>query len=387
MRAAHRGALPVAVLLAALLSAAPAAAQEWRATAQVGRVTSGRAPAGNTGGSSVVLGIGRTAPRDWFGASAALPVDGDPFWVNAGGWKRLATGRTAGVLLDLSAHAFVQRYTSSEQIAPAPSPLPIPGPGPALRDVEVSGAGAGAEALAGLHAAFGPLRVEARGGAVGQRSELGGVTEARLLPTVDARVTLLHLPIVVGGETRGWWNGAERHAYAGATLRFIEGPVQLWGSAGGWLEGGVSDVVWAAGARTGIGPRLELQLAARGNGFDPVYRTASGTSVALGMSFRIGGGGGLRAPVPARYEDGQAEVRIAARTTVGRPSIAGDFTGWKPVPMERDRGSWTWRAALEPGTYHYAFVAEDGTWFVPEDTPGRRDDGMGGHVAILVVAP
>ena len=28
--------------------------------------------------------------------------------------------------------------------------------------------------------------------------------------------------------------------------------------------------------------------------------------------------------------------------------------------------------------YHYAFVAEDGTWFVPESVPGRQDDGMGG---------
>ena len=55
--------------------------------------------------------------------------------------------------------------------------------------------------------------------------------------------------------------------------------------------------------------------------------------------------------------------------------------------MEREGGRWIWRARLAPGTYHYAFVAEDGTWFVPESVPGRRDDGMGGHVAVLVVAP
>jgi hypothetical protein len=44
------------------------------------------------------------------------------------------------------------------------------------------------------------------------------------------------------------------------------------------------------------------------------------------------------------------------------------------------------RGTAAPGVYHYAFVAEDGTWFVPESVPGRQDDGMGGHVAVLVVS-
>ena len=74
------------------------------------------------------------------------------------------------------------------------------------------------------------------------------------------------------------------------------------------------------------------------------------------------------------------------RAAKGRPSIAGDFTGWKPVPMQRDGSRWTFTVKLEPGTYHYAFVGEDGTWFVPESVPGRQDDGMGGHVAVLVVS-
>jgi hypothetical protein len=74
------------------------------------------------------------------------------------------------------------------------------------------------------------------------------------------------------------------------------------------------------------------------------------------------------------------------RAAKGRPAIAGDFTGWKPVPMQRDGSRWTYMVKLEPGAYHYAFVAEDGTWFVPESVAGRQDDGMGGHVALLVVS-
>jgi hypothetical protein len=34
--------------------------------------------------------------------------------------------------------------------------------------------------------------------------------------------------------------------------------------------------------------------------------------------------------------------------------------------------------------YHYAFRT-GARWFVPEGTAGRRDDDMGGHVAVLVV--
>jgi hypothetical protein len=54
--------------------------------------------------------------------------------------------------------------------------------------------------------------------------------------------------------------------------------------------------------------------------------------------------------------------------------------------MQREGSHWTYALRLDPGVYHYAFVAEDGTWFVPESQPGRQADGMGGHVAVLVVS-
>jgi hypothetical protein len=53
--------------------------------------------------------------------------------------------------------------------------------------------------------------------------------------------------------------------------------------------------------------------------------------------------------------------------------------------MTNTAGSWTYTVAVAPGVYNYAFVNEDGEWFVPESVPGRKDDGMGGHVAVLVV--
>ncbi len=54
--------------------------------------------------------------------------------------------------------------------------------------------------------------------------------------------------------------------------------------------------------------------------------------------------------------------------------------------MQRDGRDWLLRITLPPGAYHYAFRSSNGEWFVPSSTPGRQDDGMGGHVALMVVS-
>jgi 1,4-alpha-glucan branching enzyme len=76
---------------------------------------------------------------------------------------------------------------------------------------------------------------------------------------------------------------------------------------------------------------------------------------------------------------------LAVSSASSRPSIAGDFNEWKPAPMERDGDQWSYTVAVTRGVYNYAFVGADGSWFVPKDVPGRKDDGMGGYVAVLVV--
>jgi hypothetical protein len=53
--------------------------------------------------------------------------------------------------------------------------------------------------------------------------------------------------------------------------------------------------------------------------------------------------------------------------------------------MQREGDHWTYTVAVPRGVYNYAFVDADGTWFVPKGVPGRKDDGMGGQVAVLVV--
>jgi hypothetical protein len=70
---------------------------------------------------------------------------------------------------------------------------------------------------------------------------------------------------------------------------------------------------------------------------------------------------------------------------VGSPSVAGEFSEWRPVAMTRAGDEWVLDLPLQSGVYRYAFVDASGEWFVPERYPGRVEDGFGGWVVLLVV--
>jgi hypothetical protein len=386
-----RGAL---VALALPVAAAPARAQEWRAAAQVGRASYEGAPAAAASTSTLVLGLGRSDLSSWLGLSAGIPMKDAPWWGVAAARRRFEEGVRLGALLDLSGHAFLQRDLRRTEAQPAPTspldpllppPTPPPEPPPPL-----SGQGAGGEAAAGGFATLGPVRLETRLGAAAQASEVAGVGQRRLLPLAHVRLSLEELPLSVSAETRGWSAHEGDHVYAGVTAQLARGPIVLWGSSGRWVEGGTGAIPWTAGASLALGDRLTLEVSARGNAFDPLYRTETALSVVAGTTVRLGGRARRvpeRAPVPDAYEAGRALVRLRSADASGSPAIAGDFTDWKPRPMRRDGDGWVFAVALDPGVYHYAFVAEDGKWFVPDAVPGRQSDGMGGFVAVLVVSP
>ena len=89
----------------------------------------------------------------------------------------------------------------------------------------------------------------------------------------------------------------------------------------------------------------------------------------------------LRAPATGARSSPSPRVPRRA----GRPSPATSPGGSRCRCSATALAGPTQRSSSR-GRYHYAFVAEDGTWFVPESVPGRQDDGMGGHVAVLVVS-
>ena len=387
-----RAALAIAILAAA----APASGQEWRAVVQAGRVEYVGAPTTAGSASTLVLGLDRADLASRLGVSAGVPFGDDPLWAVATAAKRFEAGRSLGPLVDVSGHLFFQHDYRRVEPPPStarPGPLgpllpPLQPPPPAERNAPLSGQGAGGELSAGAFGLIAPLRMEVRLGAAAQRSDLARVSEKRVLPFADARLSFTRGWLALAGETRGWSATEGEHLYAGGTAQAAAGPLVLWGSAGRWPRGGTRATSWAAGARLTAWDRLSFELSARAHAFDPLYRTETERSIVFATSFALDGRARrlpASAPVPAAYDAGRATLRIRASDAGGRPAIAGDFTGWKPQQMQREGDAWVFGVRLAPGVYHYAFVSEDGRWFVPESVPGRQSDGMGGHVAVLVV--
>jgi hypothetical protein len=68
-----------------------------------------------------------------------------------------------------------------------------------------------------------------------------------------------------------------------------------------------------------------------------------------------------------------------------RAEIMGDFTDWKPVPLEpAGTGRWMLPVELEPGVHHLNVRFDGGAWLVPRGAVSV-DDGFGGQVGMVVV--
>jgi len=94
-------------------------------------------------------------------------------------------------------------------------------------------------------------------------------------------------------------------------------------------------------------------------------------------------------PAAAKRADvrnnGEVILRLSAREAgTSPPSIAGDFTNWKPIRMERHKDEWRFSVRLSSGVYRFAFQNAGGDWFVPASFP-KTNDLMGGWVAVLVI--
>ncbi|HEX6132873.1 MAG TPA: glycogen-binding domain-containing protein [Longimicrobiales bacterium] len=383
-----RNPMHVVCAIALAGSLAPAHAQQWNVSAQAGRMRSALDPA--EASSSVALALQYLSSDATFRLSAGVPTSSvDALWAGAGLWKRAAfrrSGFLAGI--DLSGNAFVTRDRSASPNTPAP-PL-IPGPfNPPLEPVaDLSGHALAGQALPVIGWEGGRFQVHARAGASHYMAKFGDIEVDRTVRLADVQLTLSPAPsfAVMPVVRRYDADGEDGTTYAGASVMLAHARGSLWGSAGHWLDLDGAGVPWTAGATLRIHPRLGIEASARHDTFDPLYLQPPQTSWNVGLSLQVGGPVGSPAPpVPAAYADGRATIRLPVSESATPPSIAGDFNGWQPAPMQRSGDHWTFTVALEPGVYSYAFVRADGTWFVPESVPGRRDDGMGGHVAVLIV--
>lgn len=85
---------------------------------------------------------------------------------------------------------------------------------------------------------------------------------------------------------------------------------------------------------------------------------------------RIGGGGEL-------------VVRVFATDTM-LVDVAGDFSAWQPVQMEREGSFWVARVPLPPGKYRVAVRVNLGEWRAPRNLARVRDD-YGGESGLVVI--
>lgn len=381
---------PLVGALAVVLGAAPAAARQaaaqWAIELQGGRLqgTPGAEPASS---GALSLHLRHDHRNGGLRLGGGLPAEAnEPYWGSAAAWYRLlrsAGSWSAGV--DLVAHgALLRGRDGGFRRVPG-----LPFGRPQLEEVPATTASTiGGQVMPLVALERGGWRVQVRAGLaqVSMRQQDAGVD--RSIPQADLQVTrLIGDRFAVSPVVRRLREPAQTWAdYAGVTGVAAFSSLTLIASAGHWM--GVGDIAtpWAVSATLWPQGRVHLVAAARRDSYDPLTRQADLTSWHLGVGMKLGRlPRAAAAPIAAVDADGRAVIRLPLRAGGEGPRIAGDFTRWAPVPMRRDGDAWIYTATLEAGVYQYAFVAADGTWFVPPATPGRRDDGMGGHVAVLIV--
>lgn len=368
------------------LAPAPAAAQEWSLEARAGRLDfrlAEEVPAA----TSVGVGLTRMTSDGWFQLSTGVPLgEEDPLWgaLNVGERLGLVEAGSFTLGVDASGQAYLQRYPRSLE---EPEGGPIPG-NPFDRVVTEGttwGRGLAASALPVAALELGRVAVEARAGVSWYQSALGGTETTRNVPMADVGATIdLARGVSVGATARRFAAPEADYSYGGLTARVLRPEVRLWGSVGHWL-GESLGAQWSAGAALPLSGWFEVTVEGRQDVLEPLYGSAPRRAWSVGARIGLTDPPEPARPVPAAYHGGQATIAVSARDVDGAPRIAGDFTDWEPRPMTRVGDRWQYTAALDPGVYEYAFVDPDGDWFVPASIAGRKDDGMGGEVALLVV--
>lgn len=73
--------------------------------------------------------------------------------------------------------------------------------------------------------------------------------------------------------------------------------------------------------------------------------------------------------------------------SAGSVAVAGDFTRWEPVPLEKrrrdGRAIWTGVVPVPRGEHRYMFVVDGSEWVTDPLAPAVGDDGFGSRNAIL----
>lgn len=86
---------------------------------------------------------------------------------------------------------------------------------------------------------------------------------------------------------------------------------------------------------------------------------------------------------PQPLGGGILEVRVFASEAL-EVVVAGDFSDWRPIRMEREAGVWVARVRLTTGKYRVAVQVSGGSWRAPRNLARVRDD-FGGEAGLVVI--
>lgn len=156
--------------------------------------------------------------------------------------------------------------------------------------------------------------------------------------------------------------------------------------AGAWDTPYGTEAFLTARVRVPVGRGLATRVSGGRYGPDPLLdlEPAGAAGALLSWTAARFGDAGARAPFEAPgAEPGTIRFTLEAPGAES-VALAGGFTEWEEVPMRREGDGWALTLPVEPGVHRYAFRV-DGTWHVPETTPGRTEDEWGFPVATLVV--
>ncbi len=154
-------------------------------------------------------------------------------------------------------------------------------------------------------------------------------------------------------------------------------------------------MIWGVSAARSLTPHLALVAGAGRSGTDPVTSVPGAKYFVLGLRLKLGP---AATPVfhwlPPPPED--SPLRIGPALPAGREilirvpgaeqvELAGDFTDWEPVVLQRVEAS-GWRTVLPiaPGLHRLAIRIDGGDWRPPPGVRSVRNE-FGGDVAEIVV--
>jgi hypothetical protein len=154
-------------------------------------------------------------------------------------------------------------------------------------------------------------------------------------------------------------------------------------------------VLWGLSAYRPITPLLDLIASAGRSGSDPATAVPGSRYLALGLRFRVRGGPRPLVLPPAPSADraafhlgpalGSGREIVVRLPGAHRVELAGDFTDWRPVPLDPwAHGTWRTVLTIPPGLRRLALRVDGGEWHAP---PGLRPvaSEFGGEVAEIVV--